>query len=294
MERFSLQSIVPGYISELGYISQTASTPLGFHINRGYEFVYVYSGHFRFELSDSSLLQVPGRKFSITSPDTEHRGYLNYLNRGALFFVVFDPGCREFRRELRLSPGSVREIRRVLQESSDRVFTPSGLFCSQMDILRTLSCELDPAIQSDRAHLLHSLSSTLMLLFRELSDPPEGAPDEVIYPLQQYIAEHLSEPLSIEVLIKVSGYSRSRLYSLFDLHAGQSPNDYIQSTRCIQAAGLLTQSDRSVTQIALECGFSSSQYFARVFARYTGMSPTSYRNGGYLSRQLRFPGENRQ
>jgi AraC-like DNA-binding protein len=44
-----------------------------------------------------------------------------------------------------------------------------------------------------------------------------------------------------------------------------------------QAKQLLTDTDKSITEIALEVGFSDSGYFSRVFRREVGLSPEAYR-----------------
>ena len=72
---------------------------------------------------------------------------------------------------------------------------------------------------------------------------------------------------------------RSRMFDLFKAQTGRTPNDYLQRLRIEQAQEQLTQTDRTVTEIALATGFSSGQYFSTVFARYMGVSPTDFRKG---------------
>ena len=57
-----------------------------------------------------------------------------------------------------------------------------------------------------------------------------------------------------------------------------TPLQYLNHCR-LEAAGRLLgeQSDRSVTEIALDCGFTSPQYFATVFGQHYGCSPREYR-----------------
>lgn len=67
-----------------------------------------------------------------------------------------------------------------------------------------------------------------------------------------------------------------------------SPLQYLNHCRLDYAAKLLTaQPERIVTQIALDCGFASSQYFATVFAKRFGFSPSAFREEPVLAGALR-------
>ena len=59
-----------------------------------------------------------------------------------------------------------------------------------------------------------------------------------------------------------------------------TPNDYLQRLRLESARSLLAETSRSVTDIAFEVGFNSSQYFSTVFLQYTGLTPSGFRSQG--------------
>jgi AraC-like DNA-binding protein len=63
----------------------------------------------------------------------------------------------------------------------------------------------------------------------------------------------------------------------FRQELGMTPIAYLNRYRVMQAKGLLKETDKTITQIALEVGFSDSGYFSRVFRREAGMSPDAYR-----------------
>ena len=60
---------------------------------------------------------------------------------------------------------------------------------------------------------------------------------------------------------------------------GVTPIAYLNRYRVRQAKALLEAGDKSITQVAMEVGFSDSHYFARVFRREVGVSPSSYQRG---------------
>jgi AraC-like DNA-binding protein len=78
-------------------------------------------------------------------------------------------------------------------------------------------------------------------------------------------------------LLKIARMSRSNLMRVFRKATGQTPVDYLIRLRIQKAATLLRTTDRSITEVALGCGFSDSNYFTRQFHKLLGESPTAYR-----------------
>jgi transcriptional regulator GlxA family with amidase domain len=113
---------------------------------------------------------------------------------------------------------------------------------------------------------------------RQMQVPPTE-PREFVAAAITFLNRHLAEPVSMDELVRHVGFSRARIFDLFKAQTGLTPNDYLQRLRVEKAQEQLSQSNRSVTEIALATGFSSGQYFSTVFARYTGVSPTDFRNG---------------
>ncbi len=101
---------------------------------------------------------------------------------------------------------------------------------------------------------------------------------------QRHIDDHIEEPLPLGDLAAHVGLSLPRLKSKFRREIGIPPADYIARRRIERAARLLFETQRPVTDIALALGFSSSQYFATVFKRYTRCTPREARRSRvYLS-----------
>lgn len=83
----------------------------------------------------------------------------------------------------------------------------------------------------------------------------------------------LEAPLSPAVLAKKLKTSQRQLERLFRKYLGCTPTHYNQGLRMERARSLLRQTDRSITEIALGCGFSSASYFSTVYQRYFGNLP---------------------
>lgn len=82
---------------------------------------------------------------------------------------------------------------------------------------------------------------------------------------------------SLSELAQEAGLSLSRLKAKFRSEIGIAPREYILRQKIEQAKLVLVCEERSVTSIAMSLGFSSSQYFATVFKRFTKMSPARFR-----------------
>ncbi|WP_432798112.1 AraC family transcriptional regulator [Poriferisphaera sp. WC338] len=92
-----------------------------------------------------------------------------------------------------------------------------------------------------------------------------------------YIESHLEGEISIECLAELVCLSVSRFKHTFQKEVGMSPVDYVQRKRIDLAAERLHETNQSVSEIACAMGYSSSQYFATVFKRYRGVTPSVYR-----------------
>ena len=90
------------------------------------------------------------------------------------------------------------------------------------------------------------------------------------------IHEDLSQAHTIAHMAKRANMSETAFRNRFKKEVGCSPLDYITRRRIEEAKKMLTKNVMSITDIAYALGFSSSQYFATVFKRITGLSPKQH------------------
>lgn len=86
-------------------------------------------------------------------------------------------------------------------------------------------------------------------------------------------------PLTPPGLAKVANLSSERFARIIRRIHGVSPIQLIAKTRIAAASRLLRETDRSVAEIALECGFYDHSAFTRAFRTLVGVTPTQYRSG---------------
>ena len=100
---------------------------------------------------------------------------------------------------------------------------------------------------------------------------------EFIRQLDVYLLDHLSCGISVEEICRAFRVGRTRLYELCADYLGCGLAEYIRAYRIRHAQTLLRQTDRSITQIALDTGFSDYNHFSKVFKQYTGISAREYK-----------------
>jgi len=93
-----------------------------------------------------------------------------------------------------------------------------------------------------------------------------------------FVEDHLSDAdVNIQDMAAAAAVSRTGLNRKMKSLVGVTPAEFMRRSRIAQAQALLADTDRSITDIALSCGFADQNYFSKAFRAQTGMSPTAYR-----------------
>ena len=91
------------------------------------------------------------------------------------------------------------------------------------------------------------------------------------------MASNHAEPLDLPTLARIAHVSEAHFIRTFRATFGETPHRYLQRRRVERSMFLLRETDRSVTEICLDVGFSSLGTFSRTFSEIMGESPTAYR-----------------
>ncbi len=101
--------------------------------------------------------------------------------------------------------------------------------------------------------------------------------DNLISKVKNYIYLNRNKDITSNDICHELNCSRSLVSHQFKMQTGMSLREYITALRLKDAKSLLENSNLTVTDIAFTVGFGSSNYFANVFKKETGISPNSYR-----------------
>lgn len=93
----------------------------------------------------------------------------------------------------------------------------------------------------------------------------------------EFIDSHYSDNLNLESIADSSGFSKYHFSRLFKQYTGFTFCDYLNYRRIKEAELLLIQQDCSITEVALQTGFTSISTFNRLFKKMKGCSPSEYR-----------------
>lgn len=136
-----------------------------------------------------------------------------------------------------------------------------------------------------RKQMIVSLLWEILIIFDRLRTKkhPHPQPD-LSYPLLniwsviRYVHMHYREPITLESLARQIAISTSYLSEQFKEKLGLSFTQFLQEIRIRHACSLLTSTEMSMVDIAIEVGFGSLRSFFRIFKQHKEMTPTEYRN----------------
>jgi AraC family transcriptional regulator len=92
-----------------------------------------------------------------------------------------------------------------------------------------------------------------------------------------YIEGHLGDDIGVLELSAVAALSPAHFTKMFRGAVGMPPHRWLLERRLERAQAMLADPRASVTEIALACGFGSSQHFATAFRKSRGVTPSDYR-----------------
>ncbi len=134
--------------------------------------------------------------------------------------------------------------------------------------------------EQDRNYI-HRLKSVFHLIMAEHFNTAEitnrSGLDYALSKILLYISEHYTENISLAKVGEAIGYSPKYVSNCFRTMPEISFRGMINSLRIEKAASLLSDTDKSNMEIAMECGFSTNIVFHRVFAEVMGTTPGQYR-----------------
>lgn len=102
---------------------------------------------------------------------------------------------------------------------------------------------------------------------------------DLIKTVLEYIEQHYASSIKLEDLADVANMNPKYFCRFFRSITHQTPIDYVNRYRVEKAAQMLYGTGLPVTDICMECGFSDSSNFIKVFRKYKGMTPKQYRKG---------------
>jgi AraC-like DNA-binding protein len=259
---------------------------LDWHRNEGLELTFLARGRLDFSCDGEDYRLEPG-DLTITRPWQPHRVGAPDVTASRLTWLIVDLGVRRPNQPwgwpdwVLLPPAELSALTRRLRQNEQPVWRGSDELAVDFDRL-TQALERRGARDVTRIALV---TNEILLALEELLDAADAPLDAALSSsrraVELFLAElpgRLDEWWTLDAMAAECGLRRSRFVHYCRRLTNASPLEYLLRLRLRAACDALSdRPDLRVTDIALGCGFHSSQYFATVFRRELGCSPSQYR-----------------
>ncbi|MFD2613505.1 AraC family transcriptional regulator [Paenibacillus gansuensis] len=275
-ELFSFEADVPMHIFQYGLPSSRGEQ----HWHSFYEIGYCIQGEALFHIGEHTV-GVKAGDLVWFPPFTPHIAHSESEATCSFIFIYFSA---------ELLPSEDRLLLHAFSGQGDVKAEQHLQACFPGDVLRDKFSGLLSEYQWKKpayGSLLRGSMLELMSLLYRLEE--RGRPKEErlslirglerIRPALDCIHARFSEPIGLSDLAAAAALSPSRTRHLFKETVGKGFKSYLAFVRIQEAKRLLTQTELSVTEIYLACGYDSSAPFYRAFHTLVGQSPLEYRMG---------------
>tara|TARA_B110000483_G_scaffold40740_1_gene50510 strand:- start:560 stop:1453 length:894 start_codon:yes stop_codon:yes gene_type:complete len=240
------------------------------------EICYLERGRQRYVVNGQDYWLGGGDVF-VTFPGEMHGSGESPQEKGTLFWLILQLP-KLGRSFLGCQSPSANALVAALRNLPRRKFGGQVEFKKQLDQIFEWHDDLDRAdVAMTRLRMQTTLIQFLLGVCEGAERDEHTQWSVPIRRAEAYLRQRLGEPTMLREAALVAGLSLPRFKARFKNEVGIPPAEYLQRCRIERTEHGLANSTRSVTEIAFELGFCSSQYFATVFRRYTRLSPTQYR-----------------
>ncbi len=267
------------------------STPL-LHYHECYEIVFyisadveIYVDNLHFTLSSRDLIIIPPRKLHkvISRPS---QTYIRYV-----FYFTSEQINQAFRNSS--NPKSSQLFK---DNVCCKLSLPAQAYMRMNNVFHNMY-EHKTILSYKNSDLLNTYASAILqeaiflsekYMEKELTADKSSPIDQIL----QYINDHYSENITLDILETKFYMDKSYICRLFQKTMGISVINYLQYRRIMEAQQLLLNSDLPIIDICMDCGFNNVQHFYRVFKKITNLTPTEYKKhllSTHLGQALSFP-----
>lgn len=249
-------------------VEETTAAPFPDHLHSQAELMYVFDGAAEMRVGGQAWALSPG-DLCVCFPGVVH-GYGERSEDAQALMLIFAPEL--FGDFSGMMSHYVPEIPLVRAET-----LPEDVrFCMEQ-LRRGSAC--GPDERAARGYIQVILARVLPGM--AMTDRTAAATD-ASYDVLKYLADHFTEPITLDSLARTLCVSKSYLSHTFSRQLGANFRTYVNTLRLDFACSLLRGTDRTVTQIAYESGFESQRTFNRAFFQQYGMTPSRYRQRNRL------------
>ena len=238
---------------------------------------YVISGDLAVAVDGEKLGHLsPGNLLYIPS-GIPYRLKSNYVRMVA---ITFDLTNERYEDTEKIPPAEVSVFDESMLRRADVEPFDKPMLIKDAEGLRDEFIDLSRLFTTAEGDFLDELSAKVKLILLRIAKESDKSalPSQMIMALDDYIRENCSDDISNTEIGAIFGYHPFYVSSMLKEKKGVTLRQYIISYRLKLSKSLLELTDKSTQQIAEECGFTDSSYFAKSFKSAFGITPKDYRN----------------
>ncbi|MDH3981367.1 MAG: AraC family transcriptional regulator [Kiritimatiellaceae bacterium] len=256
------------------------------HKNQGMEITYIEKGLLEW-MAEGVPEKVESGSIYFTLPWQVHGSVNPQEPENTIWHVLFhlDKDCQEpqtsfsFPKSFGFSKEEMRILSTVFARGNRHCFPATPAMRSLMP---TLIGELQSTHELRDAHTKTLLRAILIELKRiiagEVMDSGKHTYSEQrVQALISSLSSSCDHQWTLTEMTEHCGIQRTQLNKIFQKLTGSTPMEYLFRIRMERAKTLLRETDIKIIDIAFECGYGTSQYFANTFKQATGVTPSQYR-----------------
>jgi AraC-like DNA-binding protein len=280
---------LPG-VKSLGYWDSTREQTWGlpWHRNEGIELTILSSGTLPYSCGERRYTLKP-HDLTIARPWQPHRVGDPTIGANRLFFLILDVGVRKPNQEwtwpgwLLMNRQEREELTKLLRQNELHVWADCRDFHHCFQEIGKAVAEYPKSRDVTYIALkLNELFYLLLHLFRSRKIPLNESLTSNFRTVQLFLAdlrELLSEDWTIEKMARECSVCTTRFVQYCRQITNQSPMQHLNALRLERARALLVeQRELPIIDIAMQCGYATSQYFASCFKRKYNATPSDYRS----------------
>lgn len=260
-------------------IERIGTTAFSSHWHEHMEFLYIVEGRARISCNADNFDVGPGDLIVVNCADLHHGVSLS----DHLFYyaVIFDPDLLHSHRIDSAETKFITPIVRSRIRFANLIAGDAAIKDSLDELIAEFQ-KKDVAYELSVKSCLFRLLAVMLRGHVAESMPQGELASRIrrltrIEPVLQYIEDNYAKRLDVETLAGIAGMSRYHFSRVFKELTSRSVTDYVNFVRIGRCAQDLRYTNKTVSEIALEHGFSDIYYFSRLFKSYCGVSPSSLR-----------------
>ena len=285
------RTALPG-VKTVGFWDARATQHWGldWHRNEGIELTFLERGSVAYTVDESRCRLRPD-DLTVTRPWQLHRVGDPHIGAGRLHWLILDVGVRRPHQPWQWPPWLVLTKKDLQELTAGLRHNERPVWYATLEIRHCFQ-RIAAAVANDRAgdniSRLAALLNELFVLLLDMFRQQQIKLDESLASTQRTVElfwadlhqnrDHLAAPWTVEAMARQCGLGVTHFIHYSKLLTNTTPILHLNQCRLEAAARrLCAEPHASVTAIALDCGFASSQYFATLFRRQFDRPPRDYR-----------------